>query len=1243
MKTNVLLKKWKAFWARTTLIGVFFLTGLMGFGHGVQLRWNIVPSTGAIRVWVEHWHGDVQGTSYTTFPLNVTYTVGGVTTSQTYYAQGYSNNTYVSNLPGGGNNSTLLSYCSGDANSYHDWVYWDFNPPACNTPVALTILNGPSYLTAAGCGTLYNKTIYSNFNDNTGPAITANDITVPPSGANCSAVVSNFGVTAVDACGGSSTLAYSHPQGTVFPSGTTAVTVTATDNLNNVSTSTFNVIVADNQAPAVLTQGLTVPLVAGTASITASQIDNGSYDNVCGGIANYEVSPSSFGCSEVGSNTVTLTVTDVYGNVGTGTAVVNVTSDLAVSATTSDVNCYGSCDGSVALSITGGHAPYSIVSGELDHSFDGMSIDNSLFTYSGGFSQNGALSTDVGSNTYWNNYFRTSQILDRTPGKTFEFKYYPTNNNYNMMGWYGTNTAHNASNQYANLVHALYFSGGSLHVYEDGYYYNLTTSFSYTSYTWYDCKIELKANGADYYIKASSSSNYTLVFSSNSSSETNLSPGMTPYDYYNYNGADLTDDWLVGAGANADTANLCAGNHTLTVMDASGCTADVTFTINEPSAALTSSIVQADSACMDENFSISAGNTFGGTAPYSYSWDMGDGSVVTGATANHVYTTLGAKNITLVVSDANGCSATYTSSSFVEQCNVPPVAVCQNITVFTDANCQSVVSANAIDGGSTDANGDVISFTMSPSGPFSVGVYNVTLTASDPMGASSQCVATITVEDNVNPIAVAQNVTVQLDASGNGSTTATLVDNGSSDACGIASMTIDNANFTCANVGSNNPVILTVTDVNGNVSTASAMVTVEDNVNPLAVAQGMTVQLDVNGSASITAGDIDNGSSDACGIASMILDQSNFDCSHVGSNSVTLTVTDNNGNSSASSVIVVVEDNVAPMAICQAVTVTLANGSASVTPVMVDNGSNDACGIASMTLSEDTWTCGDIGDHTVTLTVTDNNGNVSSCDAVVSVVGQIPTCSIASLPTNNTYTGGVSTTLYLGYGAQSTTLSCTATGGNSFTYVWTGTGLSSTTTANPVFTPTAEGIYNFSVVVTNDNGCETSCAITICVRDIRVYKKGKVQKNKVYLCHAPPGNPNNTQTLSVSVNAVGSHLSNHSGDALGTCGSSCGDLSIASKTGPIGDLYSEEFNGQDVDVILYPNPSTDFFSVMVESDMDDLITVELYDMAGNLVERVNGQLTYHQIEMGRDLASGMYMVVVTQGEYRRVIKASRTK
>src|SRR6185436_18308779 len=142
---------------------------------------------------------------------------------------------------------------------------------------------------------------------------------------------------------------------------------------------------------------------------------------------------------------------------------------------------------------------------------------------------------------------------------------------------------------------------------------------------------------------------------------------------------------------------------------------------------------------------------------------------------------------------------------------------------------------------------------------------------------------------------------------------AAQIDNGSSDACGIASMSLSQTSFSCTNVGANT-VVLTVTDNNGNSSTCSSIVTVEDHIAPIALCKAITVQLDAAGSASITAAQIDNGSSDACGIASLSLDKYSFSCANVGANTIVLTVTDNNGNSSTCSTIVTVEDHIAPIA-----------------------------------------------------------------------------------------------------------------------------------------------------------------------------------------------------------------------------------------------------------------------------------------------------------------------------------------
>jgi hypothetical protein len=254
----------------------------------------------------------------------------------------------------------------------------------------------------------------------------------------------------------------------------------------------------------------------------------------------------------------------------------------------------------------------------------------------------------------------------------------------------------------------------------------------------------------------------------------------------------------------------------------------------------------------------------------------------------------------------------------------------------------------------------------------------------------------VTVVDAILPNAICQDVTVQLDADGNGSTTAQAVDNGSNDACGIGSLALSQTQFTCADIGTVE-VTLIVTDTNGNVSTCTATVTVEDNVNPEALCQPTTVQLDANGVANIIVDDIDNGSNDACGIANRTLDITNFTCADVGSPvTVELSVTDNNGNVSTCQTTVTVEDNVAPEALCQPATVQLdANGDASITIIDIDNGSNDACGIASRTLDITDFTCADVGSPvTVELTVTDNNGNVSTCEALVTVLGDLPTVTI---------------------------------------------------------------------------------------------------------------------------------------------------------------------------------------------------------------------------------------------------------
>ncbi len=316
--------------------------------------------------------------------------------------------------------------------------------------------------------------------------------------------------------------------------------------------------------------------------------------------------------------------------------------------------------------------------------------------------------------------------------------------------------------------------------------------------------------------------------------------------------------------------------------------------------------------------------------------------------------------------------------------NSAPTAVCKAVTVDADANCQGTADAEDFDGGSTDPDEDELIFSVNTTGPYALGTTAVTLTVSDGQ-ASSTCNTTITVEDNTAPTALCQNLTVQLNANGMASITTVDVDGGSSDNCGIASLSVSPNTFDCEDVGANT-VTLTVTDNNGNPANCTATATLQDNVAPVALCQNITVQLDVNGDGALAATAVNNGSSDACGIASLSVSPNTFDCEDVGTNTVTLTVTDNNGNPANCTATATLQDNVAPVALCQNITVQLdVNGDGALAATAVNNGSSDACGIASLSVSPNTFDCEDVGTNTVTLTVTDNNGNPANCTATATV------------------------------------------------------------------------------------------------------------------------------------------------------------------------------------------------------------------------------------------------------------------
>ena len=170
---------------------------------------------------------------------------------------------------------------------------------------------------------------------------------------------------------------------------------------------------------------------------------------------------------------------------------------------------------------------------------------------------------------------------------------------------------------------------------------------------------------------------------------------------------------------------------------------------------------------------------------------------------------------------------------------------------------------------------------------------------------------------------------------------------------------------------------------------------------PVAIAAPFTVQLDASGNGSIIAEDIDNNSTDDCGIASLeVIGQTSFDCDDVDTDIfVTLRVTDNNGVSTDSDPVrITVEDNIPPTIECpEGISGVVATSAAGAivswnVPVGIDN-----CSVTTTLTSDlDSGSTFPIGTTAVTYTATDASGNQATCSFNVEVIGVAPSITCPS-------------------------------------------------------------------------------------------------------------------------------------------------------------------------------------------------------------------------------------------------------
>ncbi len=195
---------------------------------------------------------------------------------------------------------------------------------------------------------------------------------------------------------------------------------------------------------------------------------------------------------------------------------------------------------------------------------------------------------------------------------------------------------------------------------------------------------------------------------------------------------------------------------------------------------------------------------------------------ITGTTTDPTaYNEQGTFEIIWSFDDGSGNITTQTQNVVVLDETAPVEDVASLEIVTSSCSAEVVSTPTATDG----CSGNIIGTTSDPLTYEDEGTYTINWIFEDAYGNQSTQTQTVIVED-VAPIVETQNITIVLDEEGNASITYTEIDNGSYDDCGIDVIELDITEFTTNDIGEN-IVVLTVTDLSGNISTKEAIVTVE--------------------------------------------------------------------------------------------------------------------------------------------------------------------------------------------------------------------------------------------------------------------------------------------------------------------------------------------------------------------------------------------------------------------------------
>ena len=358
------------------------------------------------------------------------------------------------------------------------------------------------------------------------------------------------------------------------------------------------------------------------------------------------------------------------------------------------------------------------------------------------------------------------------------------------------------------------------------------------------------------------------------------------------------------------------------------------------------------------------------------------------------------------------CPADVSVMTDMGQCN----AVVINIAAMADDNC-SVASVSYTLSGATTGASPLMGINDASGTTFEVGVTTVEYLVTDASGNTLTCSFTVTVSDlNDLSIVCPMDVSVMTDMGQCnaivGNLTPVTTDN-----CGIQSVTytlsgatvgtspgtgINDASGTTFEVGVTT-VEYTATDVNGNTTSCSFTVTVEDNDGLSIVCPGNVVVSNEAGLCEATVNNLTPTVTDNCGVESVVyelsgattasspgtgINDASGETFNIGVTTVTYTVTDDNGNMVDCDFTVTVNDTENPTLFCVSSIVvnTIPDQCGNNVNYNVTTDDNCPGAILMQTAGLPSGAFFPVGITSNTYELTDASGNMVSCTFTVEVV-----------------------------------------------------------------------------------------------------------------------------------------------------------------------------------------------------------------------------------------------------------------